>query len=98
MHVVSRKALAEFGHQHRDAVDSLEVWYRATRHAKWSNREAVRQSFPDADPVGKCWVFNFCHNDYRLIVKINFRTHSVFVRYILTHKEYDRDVWKKDCY
>ena len=31
------------------------------------------------------------------ITKINYFTHNVFIRAVLTHTEYDESKWKKDC-
>ena len=36
-------------------------------------------------------------NKFRLVVKINYLTHNVFVRAVLTHDEYDKGKWKADC-
>ena len=35
-------------------------------------------------------VFNIRGNNYRLIVKINFQYQMTWIRFIGTHKEYDR--------
>lgn len=35
-------------------------------------------------------VFNICGNKYRLIVKVMYRTSVVYIRFIGTHKEYDK--------
>ena len=52
--------------------------------------------FPSADQVGKCIVFYIGGNKYRLIAIIR-GWRRVYVRFVVTHKEYDRDSWKKDC-
>jgi mRNA interferase HigB len=40
-------------------------------------------------------VFNIAGNKYRLIAEINFRSHTLFIRYILTHQDYSEGKWKK---
>ncbi len=43
--------------------------------------------FKDADTVGNGRiVFNICHNKYRLVAKYEYS----FVRFLGTHKEYDK--------
>jgi mRNA interferase HigB len=54
----------------------------------------IRQIYPSADIVGKYTVFNIKGNNYRLIAEINYRSQTIFVRYILTHSEYDKNKWK----
>ena len=34
-------------------------------------------------------MFNICRNDYRLVVKFVFDMGRVFIRHVVTHKEYD---------
>jgi mRNA interferase HigB len=37
-------------------------------------------------------------NDYRLITSIVYATQRIYIKYVLTHSEYDRDKWKDDPY
>jgi mRNA interferase HigB len=47
--------------------------------------------FPDADQVGNGRiVFNIARNKYRLIVKFIYETQICYIRFIDTHKEYDK--------
>jgi mRNA interferase HigB len=57
----------------------------------------VKTSFPHADIVGACTVFNIKGNDYRLIVKINYEKGTVYIKGVYTHAEYDKDRWKNEC-
>lgn len=54
----------------------------------------IRVDFPNADYVGnQHYVFNIKGNNYRLIVVIKFTINRIFIRFVGTHKEYD----KIDC-
>lgn len=55
----------------------------------------VRQIFPTADKVGKLTVFNIGGNKFRLIVAIHYNRNKVYIRAILTHREYDKCNWKE---
>jgi mRNA interferase HigB len=55
----------------------------------------VRKAFTDADQYRSLLIFNFRHNAYRLIVKVDYRANLLMVKTFLTHKEYDREDWKK---
>ena len=33
----------------------------------------------------------------RLITKIDYKYKKVYIRFVLTHKEYDKGGWKNDC-
>ena len=97
LRVISRKRLIEFVKKHPDAAEPLDNWYRRTRKANWKNLTEVRVDYPHADAVGVCTVFNIRGNRYRLIAKIFYRDQIVLIRFILTHREYDKEGWKNDC-
>src|SRR5260370_29167439 len=97
MRVLSKRALREFWEMLPYAEEPLRRWYKATVEADWSNLAEVRRTFPHADRVGECTVFNIHGNDYRLIAKIKYDYGMVYVRFVLTHREYDRNAWKSDC-
>ena len=89
--------LREFWERHPDAKGSLEDWYRIARRATWRSIVEVRVSYPHADAVGTCTVFNIKGNDYRLIVWIAYSAQKIYIRNVLTHAEYDKGGWKNDC-
>lgn len=95
MHVISRKALVEAGKQHPEVAKPLDAWYRIAKKAQWRSLADVRRTWPSADPVDGYTVFNIKGNSFRLITEINYKTKRLFIRYVLTHAEYDRGGWKK---
>ncbi len=97
MRIITKKRLREFWEKHPDAEEPLQVWYRITKRANWNNLAETRSDFPHADPVGICTIFNIGGNKYRLITKIYYGHKKVFIRFVLTHQEYDRGGWKNDC-
>jgi mRNA interferase HigB len=97
LRVISRKRLLEFARKSPDAAEPLDNWYRRTKRAKWKNLAEVRADYPHADAVGACTVFNIKGNKYRLIAKIFYKDQIVLIRFILTHREYDKEECKDDC-
>ena len=97
MHVISKKKLREFWEIYPDASEPLDKWYRVASKAAWQSLADVRTVFPHADAVYDCTIFNIGGNKYRLIVSINYNRQVIYVKHVLTHKDYDQDAWKKDC-
>jgi mRNA interferase HigB len=58
LRVISRKALRQFWEERPHAKAPREDWYRVARRAAWQNLSEVRASYPHADTVGTCTVFN----------------------------------------
>lgn len=83
---------------HADLRGPLSAWYQIASRAEWSNLNDIRRTFSTADMVGNCTVFNIKGNSYRLITWINFASHKIFVRQVLTHTEYDKGGWKNECF
>ena len=96
-HVISKQRLRAFWEHNRDARKELEDWYKAACKAQWVGLADVRRAFPDADQVGRCLVFNIRGNKYRLIVRATYNWKRLYVRNILTHKDYDKRLWLKSC-
>jgi mRNA interferase HigB len=65
-----------------------------TESALWNNFVDVRLDFASADYVSPYTVFNIKGNRYRLISVIDFATHSILIKHVLTHAIYDRGNWK----
>src|SRR6202043_3499674 len=75
----------------------LEAWYKVVAAADWRRWSDVRSTFRTADVVGDCVVFNVGGNNYRLIARIRYKLHKVFVLKVMTHSEYSRQRWPEEC-
>ena len=97
MHVITRRALKEFAGLNRAAEKPLDSWYRMAKKAHWQSIADIRGSYPHADAVGNCTVFNIGGNKFRLIVKIEYKLQTIYIKYVLTHTEYDEEERKHGC-
>lgn len=94
MHVVSHKAIRIFCQEHPNAHTSMDHWYRVAKRATWSSFADVKQSFNTADFVAPYVIFDIGGNKYRLIAEMSFARSVLFIRHIMTHKEYTKGTWK----
>lgn len=94
--VISKRRLREFWQQRPDAERRLSAWYQVVSAATWSTSADLRRTFPSTAQVGRPVVFNVGGNNYRVIARIEFATHKVFIRHVLTHAEYSTNVWQND--
>lgn len=91
MHVIARRTLIDFYAKHDEAQGHLEAWWHETKRADWSCPEDIKKRYHTASFLaGNRVVFNIGGNRYRLIVKINYPTKTVFIRFVGTHSEYNR--------
>ena len=95
MHIISRKALRDFWEKHPDSQVPLIRWFRVVKASQFGTFAELRAVFPSADKVGKWVVFNIGANKYRLITSVHFNRGKLYVREVLTHREYDEEKWKK---
>lgn len=104
MNVLTRPRLAEAAVQYQEAAGAIAAWLKITEKMHWTCFNDVRATFPDADNVDDCVVFNIRGNRYRLITRIRYSKKAtetrkqtkghVYVRSFLTHKDYGkREKW-----
>ena len=90
MHVIARKALIDFWARYPDSEQSLSAWYHETKRAEWRTSVDVKKIYGSASIINaERVVFNICGNKYRLVVRINYGSGAVFIRFVGTHAEYD---------
>ena len=58
----------------------------------------IQNIYANAEAVGNFTVFNIKGNNYRLIVDIIYSKQRIYIKYVLTHAENDKDKWINDPY
>lgn len=90
MVIITKGAIHEFSKKQPRSTQPLNDWFDKTQEADWRNSQDVRSTFNSVDSIGNDrFVFNIGGNNYRLIAMIHFTIRTVYIRAILTHREYD---------
>lgn len=93
MRVISVSTLKEFWARPGcgDAEQRLRTWVKVVRAAEWARPTDVKATFRSADILanGRA-IFDIGGNKYRLVTAIHYRGKRIYVRFIGTHKEYDK--------
>lgn len=97
MRIIARRTLCEFierrkGHKDRLALKAaLDAWFDEAKKARWKSLAEVKRRYATASIVSADRiVFNIKGNDYRLIVAVDFEKGIVWIKWIGTHRDYDR--------
>jgi mRNA interferase HigB len=97
MRIIARRTLREFierrrGHKDHLALKAaLDAWFDEAKKARWKNSAEVKQHYASASIVSADRiVFNIKGNDFRLIVAVDFEKGIVWIKWIGTHRDYDR--------
>ena len=95
MHVISKRGLLALAARHPETLASLTIWHERARRATWRGLIEVRRDFPSADQVGDVLIFNVMGGNYRLIATAAYHAQRIYVKALLTHREYERKEWMK---
>jgi mRNA interferase HigB len=93
MHVIAKRTLVQFFSRpdRQDSKGPLEAWYYEAKNAQWESPADIKEQYRSASKLKKNRVvFNIAGNKYRLVVRLNYVSKTVFIRFIGTHKEYDK--------
>ena len=93
MRVIAKKTIREFYEKplFRDAEGSLEAWYAEARKANWHSHHDIKAQYGNASIISdETVVFNIAGNKYRLVVNIDYGRQALYVKFVGTHKEYDK--------
>ncbi len=91
MRVIALSTLRSFWNKHPDAETSLRAWYALASRAHWETPSDVKEAYRNASfTANNRVVFNVKGNDYRLVVLVKYERGLIFVRFIGTHRQYDK--------
>jgi mRNA interferase HigB len=91
MRIIARSTLRDYWGKHPDAETPLKVWFAQVKKANWKNFNELKAQFGNASVVGNDRVvFNIKGNEYRLIAAIDYQKQILWIRFVGTHKAYDK--------
>lgn len=97
MRIIARRTLRQFtdslaGQKDQPAVKAaLDAWFDEVSKADWKSSADVKRLYATASIVSaERIVFNIKSNAYRLVVAVDFEKAIVWIKWIGTHKAYDR--------
>jgi mRNA interferase HigB len=96
MFLIGQRKIAKFIRKHPNAKDSLERWVVLITENDFDSFPNLISIFPPADYVRPYTVFNISGNNFRLIAEISYLEKIITVDSILTHAEYDKEIWKNE--
>ena len=77
--------------EYADARGPVMAWFREVKSADWANPAAVKRDMKNASILKDSRVvFNVAGNKYRIVAWINYPYRVVYIRFIGTHRMYDR--------
>ena len=101
MRIIKRLTIEDFWKSHPDAEGPLRDWYAKAKRSNWANFPDVKRTFGQTDQCRVAsgnivYVFDIGGNKHRLIARVSHNKAKVYVLRVMTHKEYDRERWKKE--
>lgn len=91
MRIIALSTLREFWRTHPDAEIPLRSWYADASRAGWRKPADIKAAYRSASFIANNRVaFNVKGNDYRLVAAVHYNRGMMFVRFVGTHREYDK--------
>jgi len=91
MRIVALSTLRAFWESYPDAETPLRSWYALASRAVWQTPADIKAAYRNASFIGNNRVvFNIKGNDYRLVVAVHYEKGLMYVRFVGTHRQYDK--------
>ena len=92
MQIIAKRTLIRFWEKHPQAERPLRAWYGLVDKALWAGPADVKAMFgTTVDFVAdNRLVFDVGGNKFRLVVHVAYAYRRVLIKFVGTHREYDR--------
>jgi mRNA interferase HigB len=91
MRIISTKKLKDFSEEFPQCGKQLNMIVKDFKKEFFENVNQVKNHFPYLSVLkDNRIVLNVHGNDFRLVLKINYKMQQAYVRFIGTHAEYDK--------
>jgi len=93
VHVISKSPFSKAAEKYPNDRQSIMDVYNVLRRGTFNSPAVLRGVFPSLDNFKyqkRWWVIDIGGNNLRLIAAIQFVHQRVYVKYIVTHAEYDK--------
>ena len=92
MQIIAKRTLIRFWEKHPQAERPLRAWYGLVDKALWAGPADVKAMFgTTVDFVAdNRLVFDIGGNKFRLVVHVAYAYRRVLIKFVGTHREYDR--------
>jgi mRNA interferase HigB len=93
LNVIAPKTIRAFIVLYPESELVLRTWYNDLRSEDFPHFAALREHFvvdvARGKDKGTLYIFDLAGNQYRVVCRINFENQTAFIRFVLTHKDYD---------
>lgn len=91
MRIFTEQTLKRFSEDFPESKTAIQEWVKIVKNADWNNFADVKNTFNTVDNVGNSrFVFNIKGNDFRIVAIIRFAIKFIYIRFVGTHKEYNK--------
>lgn len=92
MQIIARRTLRRFRERYPPAEKPLRAWYGMVAAAEWARPADVKEMFgSNVDFIAdNRIIFDIGGNKFRLVVHVAYRHRRVLVKFVGTHRDYDK--------
>ena len=91
MRIFTEQTLKQFIEKHVESKTAVQEWVSIVKKSDWTCFADIKKTFNTVDYVGnQRYVFNIKGTDFRVVTIVKFTPKFIYIRFIGTHKEYDK--------